>query len=226
MTDSAIASSITVHNLHFRFGETSVLDGISAKFESGQVSFLLGASGAGKTTLALILAGGLEPDTGFVAKLPDVMPRLVLQFPELLFLTDSVTEEWQIIGNQVSRNQAEQAMRMFGLALADLSTRSPRSLSFGQRRLLGLALQSAHSSPFLILDEPTLGLDEENLDRVVDWVRAESRHKLCLAITHDLPFIEKCPGIVIILNSGKIHWSGGSQEFLTSQELQFVAGFI
>lgn len=226
MTDNSSAVSIALNDLRFSYGETRVLADVSMLIQSGQVTYLLGPSGAGKTTLGLIIAGGLESEAGSIVKQPDIMPRLVLQFPEQLFLTDSVGEEWQILCNHVSREQAAQAMQVFGLSLSELSNRTPRSLSFGQRRLLALALQSAHDSPFLILDEPTLGLDEDNLARVIAWVKdLRSKDKLCLIITHDTMLIERCPGRGLILSEGVLKWSGNTTEFLERPDLQVAAGF-
>ncbi len=118
---------VTVDRLCFCYGRKKVSwTNVSVVFEARTVQYILGPSGTGKTTFAMLLAGALQPDSGSIVMLPDVMPRLVLQFPEQLFLTDSIAEEWALLSDLVSLNHAETAMQRFGLSLASLAPRSPK----------------------------------------------------------------------------------------------------
>lgn len=221
-----MTATVSIHSLSFKYDHAPVIDKLTDIFVAGQVHYILGASGSGKTTLALLLSGVLSPSSGSIVRIPDAMPRLVLQFPEQLLLADSVAEEWRLSGRPDSYDLASLSMATFGLSFDEFAERSPRSLSFGQRRLLALALQSAHDTQCLILDEPTLGLDEVNLATTAAWIiqRAKSG-TVCLVITHDVELLTILPGVGHVLRGGQISWSGPTEEFIHSPGLQADAGF-
>jgi len=221
-----MTAGIRIDRLSFAYDGEPVLDKLSCAFHAGDAHYLVGASGVGKTTVALLLAGILSPARGSIVRSPDIEPRLVLQFPEQLFLADSIADEWQLVRETGSQAQAAESMKQFGLSYDECAERSPRSLSFGQRRLLALALQSAHDTPHLILDEPTLGLDEENLAKVAAWIGDRVKGgAVCVVITHDVELLAALPGKVHILRGGRISWQGTSHDFLQFRELQVEAGF-
>ncbi|MBK6766087.1 MAG: ATP-binding cassette domain-containing protein [bacterium] len=224
MTDLRV--ELRINGLCFGYGDTPILEEISFSCHAGEVHYLLGASGAGKTTLALLIAGVLSPSSGSISFTHDSVPRLVLQFPEQLFLADTIDAEWRLLGGAAAQSIATKTLQHFCLPFDGIRDRSPRSLSFGQRRLLALALQSAHDSPCLLLDEPTLGLDEENMSKVGEWIQQHvDSGGICLVITHDAELLRAFPGTVSILKDRTFHWKGASREFLGSPKLQHAAGF-
>ncbi len=218
---------LTIREASFAYAPTDeVLRGLSADFDRGEINYLVGASGSGKTTLAMVLANQLELSAGLVA-MELQHAALVLQFPEQMFLEDTVAEELATFDEGAARARAKDAVARLGLRLEDVAAASPESLSFGQRRLLAIALQSAGSAMTLVLDEPTLGLDELNLKRVAEFVAGEhERGRICVVITHDIELIASLPGRVIVLRQGKAAWQGDTREFLSRPDLMRLADML
>ncbi|MCB9357032.1 MAG: ATP-binding cassette domain-containing protein [Calditrichaeota bacterium] len=207
-------------------GGSEVLHNVSGEFAAPDIHFIVGTSGSGKTTLALLLQGELSASRGSVTRVPDTPPTLVLQHPELLFLEDSISAEWKISKSSSDEARLLSVLQAFDLDVDIASHRSPFEFSFAERRLLAIAMMSARSSPFLILDEPTLGLDQTNMQRFVSWLQAEaSETRLCVVITHDVDLLASCRGRVHVLQHRTIHWTGTTEEFLNSPQVRSRIGF-
>lgn len=219
--------SVFADQVSFNYADKNwVLRDLSVGLTSGEVQYIVGPSGSGKTTFALLVAGVLTPQHGEISRTPDSRSAVVLQFPEQLFLCDSISDEWRMLDER-ERVTASNALHGFGLALDTESDRSPHDLSFAERRLLAIAMLSASETATLILDEPTLGLDETHLGQFVDWLLAIANGgRLCLVITHDEDLIKRCPGNVSILNDRKVVWQGPSSDFLIDEKLRMQAGFV
>lgn len=220
-------ASVVADRVSFSYADANwILHDLSVRLIAGEVQYIVGPSGSGKTTLALLIAGVLTPQHGEISRTPDSRSAVVLQFPEQLFLCDSISDEWRML-NDRERLTASNALHGFGLALDTESDRSPHDLSFAERRLLAIAMLSASETATLILDEPTLGLDETHLRQFAAWLlRSVTSGRLCLVITHDEDLIERYPGNVSILNDRKVVWQGPSSDFLIDEKLRIHAGFV
>lgn len=201
-------------------GRSGAIQGVSARFFRGTVNYIVGPSGAGKTTLALLFAGVFTPESGNVRRPQFELPGLVLQFPEELFLTDSVEEELALIPDSEAEGVVLEALNELGLPFSDIFNQRLKSLSFGQKRLFAAALQTALSASVMIFDEPTLGLDERNLSVISNWIKSRCDNDMCaIVVTHDLDLMKQLPGTVIALDRGKIVWSGETCELLRSKDI-------
>ncbi len=204
-----------------------VLHDCTVSFESGIPNYVVGPSGCGKTTLALILAGVLTPQSGNVTAMRQQSVAYVLQFPERMFLAHTVEAELGTLPNATSTDRARGALATLGINLGEILHTSPLSLSFGQRRLLAIALQASLGTCALLLDEPTLGLDEQYLERLIRWVAERTKSgQLIILITHDYDLIRAMPGRIAILDRGAVAWQGDSDVFLKSDELMRTASAI
>ncbi|MCB1059663.1 MAG: energy-coupling factor ABC transporter ATP-binding protein [Calditrichaeota bacterium] len=217
---------IRIRNLDFQYlPDVPVLRNVNCEFRSGELLYLVGESGSGKSTLAHLVGRILQPTAGSIEFGSDFYPSLVLQFPELLFLFDSIREEFDSLKDPELRLFAKDLVSRFSIDIESLSDIPPTSLSFAQRRVVATALQCARSREVIVLDEPTLGLDERNATVLADWLRETCQDgSCCIVVTHDLELIETAPGNVHILRQGQLKWRGGSTEFLESNDLLSLAG--
>jgi energy-coupling factor transport system ATP-binding protein len=217
------------NGLTFCYGSgADAVSDFTAEFRSGEITYLCGPSGSGKTTLCFMLAELLKPIEGSVSFISESSPRatMVLQFAEELFLTESVEEEISLLGDSDSIRRAHESLRQLDFDWQAKSTMHPLTLSFGQARLLAIALQCAQDTLVLILDEPTIGLDEINMRKVASLLKdLLARRKCVIAVTHDPELLESLPGNVMIMQSGRLTWQGASVEFLSSPEKRALAAF-
>ena len=169
-----------VSDVRFSYGDRAVLEGASLEVRRGEVVALTGPNGVGKTTLALIAAGLLEPESGEAscsraAYLP--------QDPGRHLVTERVLDE-VALGSSPETARATLAR----LGLTQHEERHPRDLSSGERERLALATVLATEPEFLVLDEPTRGVDPERKQELARLLRADAPTRGTLVVTHDLPW--------------------------------------
>ena len=181
---------------------------------------LTGASGAGKTTLARVLAGVLEPDAGSV--LVDGRPvragdvGLSFQRPEDQLFCDTVLEDIAYgpreRGMQDAAGAALEAARELGVD-EGLLDRSPFELSGGQMRRVALAGVTAGGPAAYVLDEPTAGLDAEGVRELRELVcRLVGEGACVVVITHDTDEWRGCADRVVLLDRGAVASCGAPEE--------------
>jgi energy-coupling factor transport system ATP-binding protein len=158
-----------------------LLDGVDLEVRRGEIVALEGPNGVGKTTLARIVAGLLEPDAGTV----ELRGRAcyLAQDPGRYLVAETVLEE---VGLAVNRDgqRARAALAQAGLGWAE--DRHPRDLSSGERERLALASVAVAEPDLLVLDEPTRGLDPERKAVLGAWLEAYAASgKAVLLATHD-----------------------------------------
>lgn len=203
---------LTIADVHKSFGKHRVLDGASLSVERGEICVLRGSNGAGKSTLCEVIAGVLDADSGSV--LVDGQPirrpaaRAAIGYapanatlPEHLFLY-----EWiDLVGALRSATSAEidAAIATWGLSSCTDSRLS--ALSLGQRRRLALAAAELGSPRWILLDEPTVGIDPAGQALLVERVSAHvARGGGALVASHE-PDLDRALGArVIHLDGGRI----------------------
>ena len=157
----------------------------------GEIVALVGPNGVGKTTLAQIAAGLLEPDAGEAVR---QRAAYLAQDPGRHLVTERVLDE-VALGADEERARAALAK----LGLADDAERHPRDLSAGERERLSLAAVLATEPDFLVLDEPTRGVDPERKVELARLLRAEAATRGTLVVTHDLPWAAEVADRVVEL---------------------------
>ena len=176
---------ITLEHITVRFGETAVLEGLSARLPDSGVTALSGPSGCGKTTLLRVLAG-LQPVEGGTVTLPG---RAVLLFQEDRLLPWRTAE--QHIADVLPRARRGEVPRW--LALAELEgegRRYPEELSGGMGRRLALARCLACGGDVVLLDEPFAGVDAPRAERILSRIRA--LNVPVLLSTHQPGILSQC----------------------------------
>jgi ABC-2 type transport system ATP-binding protein len=212
---------IRVEHLTKRYGERVAVDDISFNVEPGEVIGFLGPNGAGKSTTLRMITGYLSPNDGRI-RIGDVdavtdpvrARRLIGYMPESVPLYRELRVEeylrYRARLKGVSRRQiAERVTKSLELAnVADVRHRIIGQLSKGYRSRVGLADALVADPPLLILDEPTAGLDPNQIRQVRDLIRGLAGQKTVLLSTHILPEVESTCGRVLIIHRGRIVGEG------------------
>jgi len=197
---------------------TTALSGIDLAVERGECVAVIGPTGSGKTTLLEVMAGLATPTSGAATiesagaarKLRDTV-GLAYQFPESQFFEETVFADVafgpakQGLAESEIRARVDAALSRAGLPADRFGERSPLSLSAGEKRRAAIAGILALSRPFLLLDEPTAGLDPTTADRIGDLVRNEVRAgRGVVVVTHDLEFVEAVAGRTVVIGRGTV----------------------
>ena len=166
-----------------------VLDGVSMTLWPG-MNCLMGPSGAGKTTLANILAGLMRPDGGSVGAERDGGPVSLCDVRvSCVFQEDRLFGYMSALSNVLYAARAEKKSLAANLlkeaGLADSAHKKARELSGGMKRRVAICRALVAECELLILDEPFKGLDDELKKNIMLMVADAAREKLALCITHD-----------------------------------------
>jgi energy-coupling factor transporter ATP-binding protein EcfA2 len=158
-----------------------VLAGASLDVRRGEAVALTGPNGGGKTTLAKIAAGLLQPHSGSVRRAERA--GYVSQDPGRYVVRERADDEVALAVNG-DRERALAALEAFGLGWA--AARHPRDLSSGERERLALAAVAVSEPDLLVLDEPTRGMDPERKAALTDWIETYAAGgRGVLVVTHD-----------------------------------------
>ncbi|MCR5358533.1 MAG: ABC transporter ATP-binding protein [Thermoguttaceae bacterium] len=218
---------IEAAQLRKMYGRFAAVDGVSFRVRRGEVVAFLGPNGAGKSTTMKMLTGYLTPTSG-AARLagidmtenrragaallgylpengplyPDMTPRALLRF---------FGEVWRVPKKELRARVAEAA------ELCDLGSVMHKpigSLSKGYRQRVGMANVLLRRPEVLILDEPTTGLDPNQILQVRETVKRIGREKTVLLSTHILQEVKAVASRVLFLCRGRLVFDGTADEFL------------
>ncbi len=193
------------------YGRHTVLSDLDLALYPGQFVALVGSNGAGKSTVARVLAGILAPSRGHVAWHPSLRRTpigrrigLLFQNPLHQLVCDSVEDEVHFGPLNYGLN-GDLAPLLMAADLSDLRSRRPQALSAGQQQRTALAATLALEPRLLILDEPTMGQDWAHISRLLDFLRAlHDGGQAILLITHDDRLICRYAQRLIRLEGGQI----------------------
>jgi ABC-2 type transport system ATP-binding protein len=205
--------SIEVHNISKSYGTQKALDNISFKINKGEIVGFLGPNGAGKSTLMKILTTYINADEG-IAKVNDFdvkdnpinVQKSVGYLPEHnplyldLYVKEYLTFNADVY--KVDKSRIDEVINLTGLTPE--SHKKIGQLSKGYRQRVGLATALLHNPDVLILDEPTTGLDPNQLVEIRDLIKNIGKDKTVFLSTHIMQEVEAICDRVIIINKGKI----------------------
>jgi len=234
---------IRLENVSFVYptGVTALRE-VDLSIENGQFIAIMGENGAGKTTLAKHLNGLLKPTAGTVSvdgvdtKKTSVarLSRkvgLVFQNPDHLLFSETVLDEVafalknfgyapDIIARQVGKTLESLDLTVYG-------NTSPFLLSGGERKRVALAAVLAWEPDYLVLDEPTIGQDYQQKERLSSFIlQLYSQGKTVIMITHDVEFVAETNPIVVLMSKGSILASGKADEMLSNDDLVEKASLV
>lgn len=211
---------IKVENLTKRYAGFTAVDGISFHVGKGEIVGFLGPNGAGKSTTMRMLACYLPPTSGraeiagydvFKDSLRareriGYMPEHVPLYNDMR-VTEYLKYRAALKGVRGRRMKERISDVMELCGLGDVDRKLVGNLSKGYRQRVGLADAMVHEPDLLILDEPTIGLDPNQIRQVRELIRNLGRHHTILISTHILPEVEMTCSRVIIINKGRIEAS-------------------
>ncbi len=194
---------IVIDSLSKKFGEKEVIRNFSARIKEGCVFSVMAPSGGGKTTLLRILAGLETADKGRIEGLEDKKISMVFQEDRLCGYLNAVDNIRLISGKKGSSPLEMTEDWIYGeLEKAGLKGNEKypvRELSGGMRRRVAIVRALAAVYDLLILDEPFAGLDMENKNKMMDYIKEKSKGKTVILVTHDITEAEAMGGEIIYL---------------------------
>ena len=205
--------SIEVNNISKSYGVQKALDHISFTVQKGEIVGFLGPNGAGKSTLMKILTTYIAADDGSAAvngfdvnSQAKAVQQSIGYLPEHnpLYLDLYLREylEFNADVYKVAKSRIEEVIELTGLSSE--SHKKIGQLSKGYRQRVGLATALLHNPDVLILDEPTTGLDPNQLVEIRNVIKNVGKNKTVFLSTHIMQEVEAICDRVIIINNGKI----------------------
>jgi ABC-2 type transport system ATP-binding protein len=209
--------SLSVNHLTKKYGTQLALDDVSFEAEKGQVLGFLGPNGAGKSTTMKIATGYIAADGGDVLVNGisvkanfDRTSRLIGYLPEHnpLYMDMYVREFLEFVGGLYGmagkslKSRVEELVGLCGLEIE--AHKRIQALSKGYRQRVGLAKALIHDPEVIILDEPTTGLDPNQLVEIRKLIKTISKDKTLILSTHIMQEVEAICDKVVIINKGKI----------------------
>ena len=207
--------SIEVKNLLKEYGEQKAVNNISFKIEKGEIVGFLGPNGAGKSTTMKIITGYLQQTSGEafvcginVAEQPLEIKKKIGYLPELNALYyDMYVREYLGFVAEVHKiadpkQKIESIIDLTGLKIE--SKKKIGQLSKGYKQRVGLAAALIHDPEVLILDEPTTGLDPNQIVEIREVIKNQGQNKTVLFSSHILREVEAICDRVIIINKGEL----------------------
>jgi len=223
--------SIEVQNISKNYGEQKALDAVSFSVKKGEIVGFLGPNGAGKSTLMKILTTYITADSGEasvnghnVAHSQKEVQKSVGYLPEHnpLYLDLYVKEYLAFNADvyKVAKSRIDEVIALTGLTPE--SHKKIGELSKGYRQRVGLATALLHNPDVLILDEPTTGLDPNQLVEIRDLIKNIGKDKTVFLSTHIMQEVEAICDRVIIINNGKIVTDKNLEKLVTEVEEQII----
>ena len=205
--------SITVNSVSKSYKSQKALNNISFSADKGQIIGFLGPNGAGKSTMMKIITGYIKPNSGEVfvdeidvLKNPIAAQKVIGYLPEHnpLYAEMYVREylQFQAAIYKVAKSQIEDCIEKVGLTLE--VNKKIHQLSKGYQQRVGIAAAILHNPKVLILDEPTTGLDPNQIIEIRALIQELGKNKTVLFSTHIMQEVEAVCDRVIIIKKGQI----------------------
>lgn len=234
---------IEVKDVYFRYQNgVEALKGVSLTIKDGEFVAIMGQNGAGKTTLVKHFNGLLKPakgqvlidgvdttkrsiaelsrDVGFVFQNPDSQLFSETVEDEIAFALKNFGYEAEVIEKRITW-----ALNL--LNLTQYRKTSPFMLSGGERKRAALASILAWDPKTLILDEPTIGQDYEQKEKLRQFImQMRTQQKTIIAVTHDVEFVAECNPRVLLMREGKVIADGIATRILTDPEILTQASIV
>ena len=226
---------IEVEEVNFTYPNgVEALKNVSLVIKNGEFIAIMGQNGAGKTTLVKHFNGLLKPSKGTirvdgvgttktsVAALARTV-GFVFQNPDHQLFSETVEEEIAFalknFGFEEEAIQKRVTWALNLLGLTQYRKTSPFMLSGGERKRVALASVLAWDPQILILDEPTIGQDYQQKEKLRQFiVQMQTQRKTVVIVTHDVEFVAECNPRVVLMKEGKIVADGEGKEILTNLE--------
>ena len=234
---------IKVKDIYFTYPNgVEALKGVSLTIPNGEFIAIMGQNGAGKTTLVKHFNGLLKPTRGeitvdgvntrevSVAKLARKV-GFAFQNPDHQLFCETVEDEVAFALRNFGfeegaiKKRVTWALKLLGVE--QYRQTSPFMLSGGERKRVALASVLAWNPKVVILDEPTIGQDHQQKEKLRQFiVQLNAQKKTVIIVTHDVEFVAECNPRVVLMADGKIVADGNAGEILTNSKLVAQASIV
>ena len=240
--------SIKLSNIYHTYSkgtpfERLALNNVSLEIAKGEIVAIIGHTGSGKSTLVRHLNGLLKPDQGQAtiddiditakgaqAKAARQQVGMVFQYPEHQLFAETVFEDIAFgprnkgVEEEAVAKQVREAMEFVGLDYDTFAQRSPFQLSGGQMRRVAIAGVVAMNPDYLVLDEPSAGLDPRSRNAVFKEIMSlhKSRGIAIVLVTHSMEEAVKYADRLLVINAGKVLFDGTPAEIFKEHAAELV----
>ncbi len=227
---------LKVNGLHVSYGGVQAVRGVSLEVRAGEITALLGANGAGKSSTLLSIVGAVRPKAGSVmfdgrditGLTPDALVRRGIGLiPEggRVFARQSVLQNlrlgaYVVAGAGVQRQRLDQVFALFP-RLAERRTQVAGTLSGGERQMLAIGRALMSGPRLLLVDEPSLGLSPLLVETVFDTLADLNRHGISiLLVEQNMAQALEVATRAYVMQSGAIALQGSAAEISSSDEVR------
>lgn len=214
--------SLQIINLTKKFGDQIALNSINIKINSNEIIGLLGPNGAGKSTLMKSIVGALKIDEGqIIFNGKDIRENEIEAKKKIGFLPENnplysemyVKEYLSFVADihQISKPRIDEVIELVGITPE--KSKKISQLSKGYKQRVGLAQAILHAPDLLILDEPTNGLDPNQIIEIRNVIKEIGKEKTVILSTHIMQEVEALCSRVILIHQGNILQDSTIDEF-------------
>ncbi|MBT3578017.1 ABC transporter ATP-binding protein [archaeon] len=230
---------LRIQNLKKHFGGVKAVDGCSFKIQEGEITALIGPNGSGKTTIFNLISGISKADSGevfldrqkitnkrvdYISNLgvsrmfqhARLFSNLTVRENLLLALHQEDTKFWKnlFFGNKLEKQKMVELERISKLVgIYEFQNKLARNLSYGQKRLVGIARAILNYPKVLVLDEPVAGVNPLLRNRISKiLLELKKQGETILLIEHDMNFTLKIADSVVVVDEGKVIAKGTPSE--------------
>ena len=228
---------VNLSNVSFSYDDNKLFSDFSCCFKDNFISSIVGSNGSGKSTLLDLIDGLLTPISGSV-KIGDVSidscrkrVGYLFQFPEEQIFNSTVYKEIEF-GLKCFKcddidKSIHESLELVGLDDSFLN-RNPYKISNGERRKIALASILCYKPDVIILDEPTVGLDNKSKIELMKLLKRLKNEfgKTIIIVSHDINFLHKFVDYVYLLKDGKIMLEGDKYSVFSNEEVMEDCGLI
>jgi branched-chain amino acid transport system ATP-binding protein len=231
---------VSTRALSRNFGGLKAVDQVDFSLKTGEVRALIGPNGAGKTTFVGLICGRLSPSSGTISfdghditglpahrrvrlgiaytfQITSVFANLTA-YDNVALAAQRVHEDHHRRGGRALRHAIMEALQRTGLA--DRAGQQARHLAYGHQRLLEVAMGLALRPRLLILDEPTQGLSDGEIENFIGLVKAIAREATVLLIEHNMDCVMRLADRITVLEAGRILAEGAPREIRANPAVQ------
>lgn len=226
-------SALDVSHLTKSYGDRIVVDDVSFHVASGEVFGMIGPNGAGKSTCMSMIVGLLKPDSGSISfdgkeydlNNPELrtqlglVPQELAIYPELTALQNlQFFGELNGLKGRYLRKRIDEVLHLTGLTAN--ANHSPRTFSGGMQRRLNFGIALLHEPKFVVLDEPTVGIDPQSRSNLLDCVRDLGQRGVgVIYVTHYMEEIEAICQRIMIIDHGRKLREGTLDELIDRSQI-------
>ncbi|WP_304344134.1 ABC transporter ATP-binding protein [Chryseobacterium koreense] len=214
--------SLQISNLTKKFGEQTALNNINIHIDQAEIIGLLGPNGAGKSTLMKSIVGATKIDEGAISfNGKDITKNEIESKQKIGFLPENnplygemyVREYLNFVAelHNLPKARIDEVIELVGITPE--KSKKISQLSKGYKQRVGLAQAIIHSPDLLILDEPTNGLDPNQIIEIRNVIKEIGREKTVILSTHIMQEVEALCSRVILIHQGSIVWDSPIDQF-------------